>query len=251
MPDLKELSRPDGQTIAYIKRAGKRPGLVWLGGFKSEMSGTKAAALDDWAARTGQGFLRFDYLGHGRSSGDFRDGTITRWRDDALAVLDGLTDGPQILIGSSMGGWLALLLAQARPKRVAGLLLIAPAADFTEALLWARLPDAAKKQIVDTGEWLRPSAYDPEPYPITRALIEDGRRHLIMGGPLAIACPVRIVQGMADPDVPWEHVLKLTKMIDGDVRLTLIKKGDHRLSTPEDLVMIEGALESLVADVAR
>lgn len=249
MPDLKELSRPDGETIAYMSRAGKLPGVVWLGGFKSEMSGTKAAALDAWAARKGHSFVRFDYFGHGRSSGAFRDGTISRWRENTLAVLDGLTQGPQILVGSSMGGWLALLAALARPEKVAGLLLIAPATDFTEALLWSRLPDDAKRQIVEEGEWQRPSAYDPEPYPITRNLIEDGRKHLLMGGPLRFSFPVRILQGMKDPDVPWEHTLKLNGLIEGDVALTLIKGGDHRLSTPEHLRLIEQALDGLVVDV--
>jgi len=251
MPDLKELSRPDGETIAYMTRAGKLPGVVWLGGFKSEMNGTKASALDEWAARRGHAFVRFDYLGHGRSSGEFRKGTISRWREDALAVLDGLTGGPQILVGSSMGGWLALLAAMARPEKVAGLLLIAPAADFTEALLWARLPEDVKRQIMEKGEWQRPSAYDPEPYPITRGLIEDGRKHLVMGGPIGLSSPVRIVQGMQDPDVPWEHAMKLTELIEGDVTLTLVKKGDHRLSTPADIRLIEGMLENLVVDVSK
>ncbi|HVP85574.1 MAG TPA: alpha/beta hydrolase [Rhizomicrobium sp.] len=250
MPDLKELSRPDGETIAYMSRAGKHPGVVWLGGFKSEMSGTKAAALDAWAARTGRSFVRFDYFGHGRSSGAFRDGTISRWREDLLAVLDGLTQGPQILVGPSMGGWLALLAALARPRKVAGLLLIAPATDFTEALLWSRLPEDAKRQIAEKGEWQRPSAYDPEPYPITRNLIEDGRKHLLMDGSLRLSFPVRIVQGMKDPDVPWEHALKLNELIEGDVALTLIKNGDHRLSTPEHLRLIEQTLDGLVMEVA-
>jgi pimeloyl-ACP methyl ester carboxylesterase len=251
MPDLKELSRPDGETIAYMARAGKHPGLVWLGGFKSEMSGTKAAAVDAWAARVGQAYLRFDYFGHGRSSGDFRKGTISRWQDDTLTVIDQLTEGPQILVGSSMGGWLALLAAKARPQRVAGLLLIAPATDFTEALLWKRLPEAVQRQIVEKGEWLRPSAYDPEPNPITRGLIEDGRGHLLMNAAIQLSCPVRIVQGMEDPDVPWEHALKLTRLIEGDVTLTLIKQGDHRLSTPENLLLIERALDGLIADVTK
>ena len=251
MPDLKELSRPDGETIAYMARAGKHPGLVWLGGFKSEMSGTKAEAVDAWAAREGQAYLRFDYFGHGRSSGDFRKGTISRWRDDTLTVIDQLTEGPQILVGSSMGGWLALLAAKARPQRVAGLLLIAPAIDFTEALLWKRLPEAVQRQIVEKGEWLRPSAYDPEPYPIMRGLIEDGRDHLLMNAAIQLSCPVRILQGMEDPDVPWEHALKLTRLIEGDVTLTLIKQGDHRLSTPENLLLIERALDGLIADVTK
>lgn len=251
MLDLKELSRPDGETIAYMARAGKQPGVLWLGGFKSEMSGNKAQALDMWAAGEGRAYLRFDYLGHGRSSGDFRKGTISRWLADALTVIDTLTEGPQILAGSSMGGWLALLAARMRPERVAGLLLIAPAVDFTEALLWARLPEEARRQIMEEGEWQRPSAYDPEPYPITRGLIEDGRKHLLMGAPLRLAFPLRILQGMKDPDVPWEHTLRLTHLVEGDAILTLVKQGDHRLSTPEDLAVIERTLEGLIADVTK
>lgn len=251
MPDLKELPRPDSETIAYMARPGKHPGVVWLGGFKSEMSGTKASALDEWAAQKAHAYLRFDYFGHGRSSGDFRKGTISRWLDDALTAIDRLTEGPQILVGSSMGGWLALLAAKARPERFAGLLLIAPAVDFTEALLWARLPEDARRQIMETGEWQRLSAYDPEPYPITRGLIEDGRAHLLMNAPIVLSCSVRILQGMEDPDVPWEHALALMGVIDGDATLTLVKQGDHRLSTPENLQLIERALNGLIADVTK
>jgi pimeloyl-ACP methyl ester carboxylesterase len=251
MSELKQLPRPDGETIAYMARAGKQPGVMWLGGFKSEMSGTKAAALDGWAAAGTHAFLRFDYYGHGRSSGDFRNGTISRWLDDVIAVLDRLTEGPQILVGSSMGGWLALLAAQMRPQRVAGLLLIAPAVDFTEKLLWSRLPEQVQRQIREDGEWQRPSAYDPEPYPITRTLIEDGRKHLLMGSSISVPCPVRILQGMEDPDVPWEHALDLTRLLEGNVTLTLVKHGDHRLSTPENLLLIERILQSLIADVTK
>jgi len=246
---MAQLRREDNETIAYESRAGKSPGIMWLGGFKSDMTGTKASALDAIAAREGHAFLRFDYFGHGQSSGDFRNGTITRWRDDALDVLDRLTQGPQILVGSSMGGWISLLLARARPERIAGMLLIAPAADFTEALMWARLPDDAKRQIMEEGEWLRPSDYDPDPYPITRALIEDGRKNLILEDRIALSCPVRILQGMQDPDVPWSHALKLVNAIDGDVMLTLVKNGDHRLSTDRDLRLIEETLTGLLAEV--
>ena len=246
---MAQLRREDNETIAYESRAGKSPGIMWLGGLKSDMTGTKASALDAIAAREGHAFLRFDYFGHGQSSGDFRNGTITRWRDDALDVLDRLTQGPQILVGSSMGGWISLLLARARPERIAGMLLIAPAADFTEALMWARLPDDAKRQIMEEGEWLRPSDYDPDPYPITRALIEDGRKNLILEDRIALSCPVRILQGMQDPDVPWSHALKLVNAIDGDVMLTLVKNGDHRLSTDRDLRLIEETLTGLLAEV--
>jgi pimeloyl-ACP methyl ester carboxylesterase len=190
--------------------------------------------------------VRFDYSGHGASEGQFVDGTISRWRQDALDVLDRLTEGPQILVGSSMGGWLALLAALARPERVAGLVLIAPACDFTERLLWAGLTDDSRRAITDEGVWLRPSQYGPKPYPITRALIEDGRRHLLMDAEIAVDCPVRILHGMRDPDVPWRHGLALVDLLRSpDVTFELIKSGDHRLSDPGSL----GRLEELVATV--
>jgi len=249
--DVEYLPREGGERLAYLRRSGRSPGLVWLGGFKSDMAGNKARRLDEWAVQTGRALVRFDYFGHGRSSGAFRDGTISRWRDDALAAIDALTSGPQILVGSSMGAWLALLCARLRPERVAALFLIAPATDFTEALLWQRLPDNVRRELGEKGEWLRPSAYDPEPYPITRALIEDGRRHLVLDGrTLSVKVPVRIVQGMHDPDVPWTHATRLAEVLDGDVRLTLVREGDHRLSTPKDLALIERELDALVAELA-
>jgi pimeloyl-ACP methyl ester carboxylesterase len=243
----KEVLSRDGGNIAYLKRAGTAPGIVWLGGFKSEMTATKATVLDDWAARTQHAFVRFDYFGHGASSGDFRHGKVTRWRDDSLAVIDQLTSGRQILVGSSMGAWLALLAALARPQRIAALLLIAPAVDFTETLLWQRLDQGVQDEILAKGEWLRPTAYGTEPYPITRALIEDGRKHLLLGCPIALSCPVRILQGMADPDVPWTHALRLVEALGPDTQLTLIKSGDHRLSKPHELALIEQILSGLVA----
>jgi pimeloyl-ACP methyl ester carboxylesterase len=252
MTQASRLERPGGHSLAYLKRAAKATGagVLWLSGFKSEMTGTKAAAFDRWAERTGRGYTRFDYFGHGASSGEFRQGTVSRWREDAIAVLDTVTQGPQVLVGSSMGAWIALLLALARPQRVAAMLLIAPAPDFTEALIWARLPDEAKQQIEREGVWLRPSRYDPDPYPITRALIEDGRRHLLLGAPIAIDAPIRIVHGMKDPDVPWTHALKLVERLEGpDVVLELIKHGDHRLSTPGDIARLEAALERVIARV--
>jgi pimeloyl-ACP methyl ester carboxylesterase len=241
------LSR-DGANIAYLQRAGSAPGIVWLGGFKSEMTATKATALDDWARRSGHAYVRFDYFGHGASSGDFRDGTVTRWRDDALAVIDELTAGRQILVGSSMGAWLALLAALARPQRIAALLLIAPAVDFTESLLWNRLDQTMQTEILTKGEWLRPTAYGTEPYPITHALIEDGRNHLLLDRAIALSCPIRIVQGMEDPDVPWTHALKLVEALRPDTQLTLVKNGDHRLSKPHELALIEQTLSALIAD---
>jgi pimeloyl-ACP methyl ester carboxylesterase len=245
---LEKLLCEDGETIAYLRTHGKQPQIVWLGGFKSDMGGTQAEALAAWAARQGRAYLRFDYFGHGQSSGNFRDGTITRWRDDALAVLDRLCEGPQILVGSSMGAWLALLAARLRPEKIAGLLLLAPAADFTEALIWARMSPEMRRTVMECGEWLRPSAYGDGPYPITRALIEDGRRHLILGSPVALSCPVHIVQGMQDPDVPWQHTTRLVDWLAGNVVLTLIKNGDHRLSTPADLMRIQHVLDGLVAE---
>ena len=237
----------DGERIAYVRHAGGAPGIVWLGGFKSEMTGTKALALDSWARASDHDFVRFDYFGHGASSGEFREGTVSRWRADTLAVLDGLTEGPQILVGSSMGAWLALLAALARPDRVAGLLLIAPAVDFTEALLWNSFDAAAQRQIWEQGEWLRPSQYGPDPYPITRRLIEDGRGHLLLGKPIPLACPVRIVQGMADPDVPWQHAMKLLGALGPDTEMTLVKAGDHRLSKPHEIDLILRTLAAMIA----
>jgi len=247
--EVRTLAREDGETIAYLAREGKQPGVLWLGGFKSEMTGTKAETLDAWAARTGRSYLRFDYFGHGKSSGDFRAGTISRWRDDALGVLDRLCDGPQILVGSSMGAWIALLAARARPGMVKAMLLIAPAADFTEALMWRWMPPEVRSQIMEKGEWARPSAYDPEPYPITRALIEDGRTNLVMTASIRVAFPVRILQGMKDQDVPWQHAAKLAETLEGDVVLTLVKNGDHRLSTPADLARLERTLDALTTEV--
>ncbi|HWD28633.1 MAG TPA: alpha/beta hydrolase [Rhizomicrobium sp.] len=243
------LPKDDGHHLAYARRAGRvpksGPGVVWLGGFKSDMTGTKACALDAWAEVHDHAFVRFDYFGHGVSSGNFREGTVTRWRDDCLAVLDRLTEGPQILVGSSMGGHLALLTALARPERVAGLLLIAPAADFTEALLWNTYPQDVQRRIMEQGEYLWPSLYDPDPYPVTRTLIEDGRKHLLLDRPVPLACPIRILQGMADPDVPWEHALRLMERLGPDTQLTLIKDGDHRLSKPHEIAAILRVLESM------
>jgi len=235
----------DGHTIAYRRHDGAGPTVVWLGGFKSDLTGTKAAHLHGWAERTGRSFLRFDYFGHGASSGDFRQGTISRWLADSLAVLDELTDGKLVLVGSSMGGWLATLAALQRPGRVKGIVTIAPALDMTE-LFWSRMGEDVRAAILETGEWARPGAYDPEPYPITRRLIEDGRRHLLLGGPIALEIPVRILHGQDDADVPWQHSLRLIDALASrDVVLTLVKGGDHRLSGPADLDRLTQAVEEL------
>jgi pimeloyl-ACP methyl ester carboxylesterase len=298
----------DARRIAVRVRDGAAPALFWLGGFKSDMGGTKAVALDDWAAAQGRGCVRFDYSGHGESGGDFAAGTIGRWLEESVAVFQAFVKGPAVLIGSSMGGWLALLLARALKPRgaaslgsplpwgevglrsnpgegvrpiespkpphpnprpagereraaaratasidtmgadtgsVAGLVLIAPAVDFTEELMWKRFPDEVKSQIETQGSWQRPSQYSEAPYPITRGLIEDGRKHLLLGGLIETGCPVRILQGVKDPDVPWQHAVELSsRLARDDVVLTLVKDGDHRLSRPEDI-------ERLIAAVAE
>lgn len=226
----------DGVTLALERQSGAQPTFVWLGGFKSDMSGTKAQALAEWARGRDQGFLRFDYSGHGQSGGRFEERVLSDWLNDALAVIDGQSQGPLVLVGSSMGGWIACLAARERPQRLRGLLLIAPAADFTERLLWASLDAGARQRILETGRFERPSDYGPDPYVITRALIEDGRRHLIMGGPIPFDGPVRILQGARDPDVPHEHAQALASLIRAqDIRFDLVADGDHRLSRKEDL----------------
>lgn len=245
-PCLKMMSvgtGPAARSIAIRARAGGAPGLVWLGGFKSDMRGTKAEALDAWAARNGRAMLRFDYSGHGESGGAFEDGTIGRWLEESVAVVRDCCTGPQVVVGSSMGGWLALLLARTLLQggrsdgpTLQGLVLIAPAVDFTEELMWKRMPPAVQRQITETGVWIRPSAYDEGGYPVTRNLIEEGRNHLLLGGMIETGCPVRILQGVRDEDVPWQHAVELTsRFARDDVVLTLVKDGDHRLSRPEDI----------------
>jgi pimeloyl-ACP methyl ester carboxylesterase len=304
----------DARWIAARVRGGGSPGLFWLGGFKSDMAGTKAVALDGWADAQGRACIRFDYSGHGESGGDFAAGTIGRWLEESAAVFERFAGGPTVLIGSSMGGWLALLLARelkargatslgsplpwgevaerssagegVRPNEsprpphpnplhplgrlrpssramgesgsaaggasasntnasIAGLVLIAPAVDFTEELMWKKFPREVQRQIETEGAWQRPSQYSEQPYPITRGLIEEGRRHLLLGGLIETGCPVRILQGVKDPDVPWQHAVELSsRLVRDDVVLTLVKDGDHRLSRPEDI-------ERLIAAVAE
>ena len=243
---VQRLPRPDGNTIAYAKTAGRGPTVVFLGGFRSDMTGTKAVALEAWAGARGQAFVRFDYLGHGQSSGRFEDGTIGRWLDDSLAVLDQLTDGPLVLVGSSMGGWLSLLAARARPDRLAGLVLIAAAPDFTERLLLGGLSPADRATLEREGRLERPSQYSPEPSVFTWKLIEEGRQHLLLDRPLALPCPVRLLHGQSDPDVPWEYSLQISGHLDApDVVTTFIKGGDHRLSTPADIARLIAAVAEL------
>jgi pimeloyl-ACP methyl ester carboxylesterase len=239
------------RRIAIRARGGATPALLWLGGFKSDMNGTKAQALDRWANEQGRGITRFDYSGHGESEGNFLAGTISRWLEESLAVFDAFCRDSQIVIGSSMGAWLALLLTRALARRghaaasLAGLVLIAPAVDFTQELMWKRFPPEVKREIEQAGVWQRPSQYSEQPYPITRDLIEDGRRHLLLDTMIETGCPVRILQGVQDPDVPWQHAIELTaRFAQDDVVLTLVKDGDHRLSRPEDV-------ERLLAAVAE
>jgi pimeloyl-ACP methyl ester carboxylesterase len=237
------------RRIAVLMRSGAGPAVFWLGGFRSDMRSTKAEALDSWAARNGRAYVRFDYSGHGESGGAFEASTISTWLEDTLAVVEAFATGPFVLVGSSMGGWLALLAARELLKRglgPSGLVLIAPAVDFTERLMWQQFPPEIQQTILETGVYLRPSLYSPEPYPITRALIEDGRRHLLLGGVIAAGCPVHILQGMQDPDVPWRHALELVEHLPGDsVSMTLIKDGDHRLSREEDLERLIAAIEAI------
>jgi pimeloyl-ACP methyl ester carboxylesterase len=241
-------------VIAVRQQDGAAPGLFFLSGYKSDMKGTKAEALARWSASRGRACVRFDYSGHGESGGKFTDGTIGRWLADSLAVFDACCRGSQIVIGSSMGGWLALLMAGALRRRTAngaasaasivGLVLIAPAVDFTEELMWKRFTPAIKRELAEKGVWERPSAYSPEPYPVTKQLIEEGRKHLLLGGMIETGCPVRILQGVEDADVPWGHAVGLTsRLACDDVVLTLVKDGDHRLSRPEDIERLIRAVE--------
>lgn len=241
------LARDDGERIAYRRLPGKEPGIVFLGGFMSDMTGTKATALEAFCKARGQAFLRFDYFGHGASTGAFRDGTIGRWRDDALAVIDRLTEGKQILVGSSMGGWIMLLAALARPERVAALVGIAPAPDFTEDLLWPSFTPEEQRRLLAEGAITVPSQYDPRGYTVTRRLIEEGRDHLLLARTVKIASPVRLLHGMKDEDVPWETSLRLAeRLASEDVRVTLVKNGDHRLSTEADLALLQRTLEEFL-----
>lgn len=248
-PQFLELGTgADKRRVAYLRAGppnGDKPGLIWLCGLKSEMVSTKATAVADWAGAEGRACLRFDYSGHGQSEGLFEDGTVTRWLEETRAVFCQLTQGPQVLVGSSMGGYIALLLlrslmteAPAEAARIKGLVLIAPAWDMTE-LMWERFPASARRDIEEKGVYLRPSDYGDGPYPITRTFIEDGRRHLIGSEPLDPGRPVHILHGLQDPDVPWEHTLDLVAHLTGDwVRVSAVPDGEHRLSRPEDIALL-------------
>ncbi len=237
----------DAGRLAYVRHRGEGPGVMFLGGFASDMGGIKAMALDAWAQESGRAFVRFDYFAHGASDGCWDEAGITRWRSDALAVLDQLTEGPQVLVGSSMGGWIALLAALARPERVKALVLIAPAADFTETLIWERLPLHAREAIERDGQWTRPGGPGGQQV-ITARLIEDGRRWLMLDAPVPLTCPVHILQGWQDRDMPWSHSVRLMEQLpDARVTLTMTRPGDHRLAEPDDLARLISVVEAMSA----
>jgi len=245
----------DGAKIAVRNRAGQvAPGIVWLGGYRSDMLGTKAVVLDEWAEKTGHSALRLDYSGHGESGGDFNQGTISRWLNESLTVLDKYAEGPQILVGSSMGGWIALRMAQELKKAgksPAGIVLIAPAPDFTAELVEPSLTDTQKKDLMEQGYFEEPSEYSPNPYIYTRALIEDGRNNLVLKGIIETGCPVHILQGMQDEAVPYQHALKLVEHLPlDDVTLTLVRDGDHRLSRPQDLELLIRTVSALAERIS-
>lgn len=244
--DIEYLSVGDlgnSRKIALVRDRGDEPGLLWLSGFKSDMSGTKAVELANWARARGNSCTRFDYSGHGLSEGDFSDLSLSDWLEESLAVFDRCCRGRTIVVGSSMGGWLSLLLARElnrRPQRssasISALVLIAPAVDFSEELIWKCLSPELKNQVIEQGYFLRPSDYSDDPYVITRKFIEDGRRHLLMDKPIETGCPVRILQGTRDESIPLDHVKRVVDlMVQDDVTLTLVKEGDHRLSSPDDI----------------
>ena len=241
------IDSASGNRIAYRKSSGAagKPRLVWMSGFNSDMAGSKVLALEAWAQENDFPFLAFDYSGHGLSGGEFSDGTISSWRADCLSAIDELTSEPLIVVGSSMGGWMALLSSLARPERVAGLVLIAPAPDFTQKLMWAEFSEDAKRAIMEDGVWMRPSEYG-DPYPIKRELIEDGKQWQIMDDVIPLKIPVRILQGMEDPDVPWTHAQALVSGLEtSDVVFSLIKDGDHRLSREQDISRILRTVSAL------
>jgi pimeloyl-ACP methyl ester carboxylesterase len=246
MPSSGLLDRGDGVELAWIRQEGRSPTVVFLPGFRSEMTGEKASALAAFCAERGQAMLRFDYSGHGASGGGFERGTVSRWRDDALVVLDRQSTGPLMLVGSSMGGWIAVLVALARAERIAGLIGIAAAPDFTERLMWQAMSAGERATLLRDGVLRVPSQYG-DPYPITRALIEDGRNHLLLERPITLNCPVRLLHGQSDPDVPWETSLRLAERLTGaDVQTILVKDGDHRLSRPRDLALLRRTLAALL-----
>ena len=245
------LYRENGVSLAYFRLEGKSPGLMFLGGFRSDMSGTKASVLEAHCRKVGRAYVRFDYGGHGESSGKFEEGTIGEWTGDAIAILDGVSQGPQVLIGSSMGGWMMLLAALARPGRVKGLVGVASAPDFTEDLIQEALGDVTREELDARGYFMRESEYEA-PYPITKKLLDEGANHLLLRNDIPLACPVRLIHGMRDESVPWETSLRLARALKSDdVRLTLVKDGGHRLSRDEDIELIIQTAEELAGRIGE
>lgn len=242
------LSGPRGTSLAYFRLEGKSPGLMFLGGFRSDMSGTKASALEAHCRKVGRAYVRFDYSGHGESSGKFEEGTIGEWAQDALAILDNVAQGPQVLVGSSMGGWMMLLCALARPERVKGLVGVASGPDFTDGFKRHRLTKELQRELDERGYVMHAPNIWEEPYPITKKLLDEGDDHLLLRGEIDVTCPVRLIHGMLDETVTWEVSLKLSNLLKGDdVRLTLVKDGGHRLSRDKDTELITRTAEELAA----
>lgn len=246
------LSRPDGATIAYRGLQGKKPWVIFLHGYHSDMEGGKALALEEMCKTRGQAFLRFDGFGHGQSSGDVFYGTVGRWAEDAVAVIDELTDGPVVLVGASLGGWISLLAALQRPQRVAGLVGIAAAPDFTEDLMWAEFTEDQRRRMLETGVIELPDEYNPDnPWRVHRSLIEDGRNHLLLRDAINLHCPVRLIQGQKDADVPWNTALRIADCLASEqVEVTLVKDGDHRLSRDSDIARLLGIVGGLLDGLA-
>lgn len=247
------LTRHDGPAIAYHQYTGKNttPGVVFMSGFMSDMTGAKALAVDAWCREHDQSFLRFDYRGHGQSAGKFVDGTIGKWAEDAVFAIDRLTSGPQVLVGSSMGGWIMLLAALRLKHRIAGLLGLAAAPDFTEDLIHTEMEDEHRAQLERDGFITVPTDYGEDPYIITKDLIEDGRSNMLLNKTIGLGIPVRLIQGLQDADVPWQTALRIQeRLASDDVEVTLVKNGDHRLSEPEDLDRLRTTLERLIDRVS-
>ena len=246
------LPGPNGNQIAYVTTSGKAPGIIFLGGYMSDMTGTKALSLEMLCREIGHAYIRFDYSGHGLSEGIFQAGTISTWTNDAIAVLDNIAVGPQILVGSSMGGWIMLLVALARKKQVAGLVGIAPASDFTRRLVEDELTDEQITEIYRNGSITIKSPYAEEPYLFTRALLEDGAKHLLLDRKIELSCPVRLLHGLLDSSVPWQSSLALANALTSrDVELTLVKTGDHRLSNKSDITRLRTIVADLIASAGR
>lgn len=245
------LVREDGESVAFRRTSGRGPGVMFLTGYKSDMTGQKAVRLEAYCQARGQAFVRFDYQGHGESSGRFEDGTVGRWADDAIAVLDQCTEGPQVLVGSSLGGWIMTLVARARPERIAGLVGVAAAPDFTEDLVLPNLSPSERDTLERDGVVPVYSPYDPEPTPVTKLIIEEARNNLVLRTSIPLDCPVRLIHGMKDPDVPWRTSLRLADVLRSqDVEITLVKAGDHRLSQSADLDRLVATVDRLLQTLA-